>query len=429
MKASIVTQSPFAKLMKRRKTKKSTSHIDQERRHQKNEFLKKMKQIMALLGDPTAFEMLDKANLFSMFHCRIRPYKIVNQLESKHKISKHDLKILNQDLSELLHRTTITIGIKEIRISLYDLSVYGETLFMIWRTIEHEHAQITAQFKACFPIFEEEEFLNKRTEVLAAVQNRLKFLAWLYSDFTKGLLCFTHQKYEMGTSLFDQSAYYNNYFVEHHEPGAETIEIDGKRRPIFRVYLNDGDEIVPFTLTPKQLGMDGIMQDFPFKVFIQEHVLIRIAERLSPVFVNLSYLFILTSVLTAPVLLTEKSFLFPLQLKDLKLGYLKGDMIGDKILIRTFLFITNNATPEGQKLHDLVGLKKIDKEYLGIDKLSTFILSDIAKHEALKDLFKQAGCAHLFRVNKFYLGKSAEKNFAKAGQLAFYLGLEECKEE
>jgi hypothetical protein len=39
-----------------------------------------------------------------------------------------------------------------------------------------------------------------------------------------------------------------------------------------------------------------------------------------------------------------------------------------KLVIRSFLFLTNDGTPEGWKLRALTGLAKRDKKYLEIEK-------------------------------------------------------------
>jgi hypothetical protein len=119
----------------------------------------------------------------------------------------------------------------------------------------------------------------------------------------------------------------------------------------------------------------------------------------------------------------NNTYLFPLVHGADKLGYFKGDIIGDKLVIRTFLFITNNGTPEGKKLQKLIGLQKADKKYLGIDKLSTFILSDIKENEQLKTLFCEAGCGDLFKLDKTVLNKPEEKEIACAHFIANYLGI------
>jgi len=77
---------------------------------------------------------------------------------------------------------------------------------------------------------------------------------------------------------------------------------------------------------------------------------------------------------------------------DTKAGYFRADIVDGIVLIRTFLFITNNGTPEGQLLEKNTGLQKLDKKYLAIDKLSTFMTSDLDKNDEVRHIFKTSGC-------------------------------------
>ncbi|WP_158991691.1 hypothetical protein [Mucilaginibacter sp. L196] len=49
--------------------------------------------------------------------------------------------------------------------------------------------------------------------------------------------------------------------------------------------------------------------------------------------------------------------LLPLQIMGKKLGYIIVDVLEDKLIIRTFLFLTNDGTPEGRKLAQITKLK------------------------------------------------------------------------
>jgi hypothetical protein len=166
------------------------------------------------------------------------------------------------------------------------------------------------------------------------------------------------------------------------------------------------------------------MQKFRLKVFVQQHVLNRIEQRLGKYFSYLSYFHILLAVLGKAIPAAgNNTYLFPLVHGAAPLGYFKGDVIGDKLVIRTFLFLTNNGTPEGKKLHKLLGLEKADKKYLGFDKLSTFVMSDIKENETLKALFCEAGCRGLFKIDKLALNKPQEKEIACADYIKNYLGI------
>ena len=155
------------------------------------------------------------------------------------------------------------------------------------------------------------------------------------------------------------------------------------------------------------------------------HVLERIQTRLGKLFREFSYPYITVALQNAEYIPAGKknSFLIPVENGISKLGYLKADVIGDKLVVRTFLFITNNGTPEGKKLNQMFGLQKADKKYLGIDKLSTFIQSDIKNDEKLKAIFCLAGCGDLFKLDKTGLDDQGDKELATADYKAKYLGI------
>ena len=79
-----------------------------------------------------------------------------------------------------------------------------------------------------------------------------------------------------------------------------------------------------------------------------------------------------------------------------KLGYLWADVRPNMVLIRTFLFVTMDSTPEGKLLQEELGLEAEDKKYLALDRLSTFTRSDIRQDTELRKSFVQAGCEDLF---------------------------------
>jgi len=49
---------------------------------------------------------------------------------------------------------------------------------------------------------------------------------------------------------------------------------------------------------------------------------------------------------------------------DKKLGYLVCGLFEAKIVIRSFLFVTNDGTPKGKRLSELTQLQRLDKKYL-----------------------------------------------------------------
>ncbi len=406
------------------KKKKNTSQQQkQDLRHRRNEFFKRIKQVASCFGDASAIDLLGEREHALMFDCRMRPHRFINPEDGRPKISAHNLRVINRHLNHFMHHSVVNINDTSTKLSYYDFTVYGLTLYIFWIDVHENSPKIADAFHPCFPVFNN-NFEATWVEVEDGVAKFQEIIGWLFSDFTKSVVRFDQEKTEQTTGVFNSRAFFSNWIIELTKGKNELLEIDGNKRTIYKVLFNNRKEIIPFTITPNQLGIKGVMQAFPLQVFIQQHAINRMKERLSEQFVHMCYLLVFHALtLEAIPLKGNRSFLFPLTYNNAKLGYLKGDILGDKLLIRTFLFVTNNGTPEGQKLHDLLGVEKADKKYLGIDKLSTFINSDIKKDKKLHELFCKAGCGDLFQLDKSLLDNPESKEIACATFLNQYLGL------
>jgi len=137
--------------------------------------------------------------------------------------------------------------------------------------------------------------------------------------------------------------------------------------------------------------------ELPLKVYIQSHAINRLFERIDCFWIGAVY-FNLYFSLASPKIEYDinKTLLIEFRIFNVKAGYFRADIVDGIILIRTFLFVTNNGTPEGMLLESNTGLQKLDKKYLAIDKLSTFVNSDLDKNEEVQQLFINSGCQCLF---------------------------------
>lgn len=57
-----------------------------------------------------------------------------------------------------------------------------------------------------------------------------------------------------------------------------------------------------------------------------------------------------------------------------------------------------NGTPEGQKLWEQLKLRKDDKKFLSLDRLQTFLLSDIQHDVELRQILDNCGCGGIFEM-------------------------------
>ena len=83
-----------------------------------------------------------------------------------------------------------------------------------------------------------------------------------------------------------------------------------------------------------------------------------------------------------------------------KLGYLVARLVDDAVLVESFLFLTMDGTPEGDRLWKKLRLQKEDKTYLGIDTVQFFVMTDIQYDHEIVQMLSECGCGHLFKIFK-----------------------------
>lgn len=410
--------------MKRRK-KQNIKLLKQESRHQKKQYLERLHWMMCDLGHPKAWDLLNAANYEMAYKTRLRPHKLVAPVSSRYTISNSILKALNKDLSYLLQTSYIELKNLKKRMSLYDYSLYAEMVFMMYRNIDINEDVDAEAFRSCFPLFTH-DLTSTRLDALMKINNKITLLCSYYSDVS-GLILRTLSTSELKDGQqWEPTCFFNNHVLDIMKAEKEPMKIDGHTRLVQQVYIQGENGFEVLTRTPADLGIGGPMKDYPLKVYIQQHVFERIAERLSLYFARHSYLFILPALVSPEPVKTRRSlsFLFPVTFAGSKLGYLVADVLGERLVVRTFLLLTHNGTPEGDHLNELLGLEKADSKYWGIDRLKTLLFSDIEKNEKLKPLFYEAGCGGLFKVNKTLVEYGSHKEIATADMLSHYLGIE-----
>lgn len=178
----------------------------------------------------------------------------------------------------------------------------------------------------------------------------------------------------------------------------------GERRLFFRVgypdIVNDGLRWLTACI-PNNPYIPEMDPDRPYPVYIQEHAIKRMFERVDGLSPNVVNTYMNFCFATWEVDWYKGSLLITFSVFGMRVGYFFADFTRDrKIVIRTFYFITYDHTPEGEILSSYAGLKALDKRYLCIDRLSTFLASDFDHRSRLANLFREAGCEHLLRLNK-----------------------------
>lgn len=181
------------------------------------------------------------------------------------------------------------------------------------------------------------------------------------------------------------------------QPKLSNIRIDGDMRKVYRCHAlihssNYPDGVIPITLEPNIINNKE-----PLDVYIQDHALTRIRERLDINPMGYVYDCIGRSMLKPVVAgMSGPSYMIEYRYFSHKVGYLIVTVENNIALIRSFKFITMTGTPEFYALRKRLGGSREDFEYLGLDTIDTLLNSDIQNDPKLRVIFEQCGLGHLF---------------------------------
>ncbi|RZM28120.1 MAG: hypothetical protein EOO88_10190 [Pedobacter sp.] len=377
--------------MSKQKKKVSSSSTSDAKAHaamHRKRFLERIGDLCNAMVGPGYFEKIPSVVLDQMYATRYPALKIKAAPGSQ--VSKVTVIKANKLLEAFLKNQYIDLK-NGSRVLLPVLLSEGLILLNFLHMIPGHYfphaALLKEQFKEYGPESEGYEAIQEMLEVL--VQDVTVFL----SDLKVSILRADYSD----TPVFDMYSRRNDIFIMETKTEKSTMVVRDKKREVVRLgWVGPEMEWIWVKVKPSALGFDVGSFDIPLDVYIQNHALDKLQERvdITPGIMHSIVFFIFNDPEINHVRYHDRT-LVEYYVADQKVGYLHVELHGDKFLIHTFLFLTNNGTPEGIKLEKLAALEKEDKKHLEIDKLSTFNSYHIEKNEKLRKLFIEAGCESL----------------------------------
>jgi hypothetical protein len=361
---------------------------------QENEYKKGLTEFLQRIDLLKPFSRLPHNVVNSMIKVRISSVRI--EPVGKNLLSKEDVTYIKKFLSQILQMESKTPYTNGAPITNKEFIIYLMTLHLhinsyIEKTNDEEAQRAFGEMLS----FTEET----RDEVFSLLQYHINFSAAWMSNPLDGYI--NYDTVDFNVKNDDKRTIYDSwcspaiYNFKTIAPNRQHVVIDGKKREVFEMaYASLEGELMWCAIPPKLLKKDG---DTPVRVFIQKHALNRMNERLDYILNEMQFFFAAKSVVESTKVkrIGEDNYLIPVLFYNRKLGYLVAHYVDSILVVTTFLFITQEGTPEGMLLNKLTGFKKLDKKYLCIDKLSTFINSDIASKPELVKLLEDANLGHL----------------------------------
>lgn len=378
------------------KHKKKLSQVQQMKlitAHNRKEFFRKFEHMVTLIsGSSNTIKLIPPAILENYYIYRFHAMKV--EAAFGHSIDPFVLEDVKQGISIHLRKSSTPVNEKGDTITLEEFMTIGLTLLLQTGRFEPTLEKTAAPFIELL-----KSLLKQQEYPESGLHNSIRIIRMmgLFVSNLSTSIYWVKVKNEQTEPKFYISAKLSKHIQE-----KVYITIDGISRATVRVgWAFDPQGVSWCMYSPASFSLPENHSLGMLPVYIQTHALQRLEERLNCVHANLASYYIYEAVKAGIIIKRpDNNFLIEYKYNGKKSGYLLAGIYGDKVVIRTFLFLTNNGTPEGKKLQKLAGIQKQDKQYLLLDKLSTFMNPDLRKNETIRRLFFDAGCGDLFELTK-----------------------------
>jgi len=225
----------------------------------------------------------------------------------------------------------------------------------------------------------------------------LRVSSWVFSEVEHGWYV---PKMEIETPRDRIAMPIFSFHYRFFPPEHRRFNLDGKPRTCFRVhaYSEDFLTLTPCLLSTSLVPGQANRPERMLPVYVQMHALRRIEERMAPYPMHMRDQVISKSI-GEPVVrpLGENTCLIELRDVEFRVGYLVGEIVDDALVLRTFLFITQSGTPEGDRFNEALRIGNYEKRWFELDRLSGFVHSDLCEDPRFQALLEQCGMKDLPR--------------------------------
>ena len=378
------------------KAKKKRCHYDKQKQinaQHRNEFLNKLRCSCYSVVGEDFFKLLPPEELKKIFYYRARP--IIAVPDEGQTIPPKIIRSIQEIINYYIKSDSVTIEYTQKEIKIVDLYTAGITFMSYCEKLKDHDYKNAALVRSLV--------LNSSLEVrklFDLIYDKLTdeiflfLLTWLNAYWAR----FYSFRFDVSCSK-DNAGIQFVVVVKQYPHEKKKFSIEGHVRPAFRVgWTFKTDEFEWLYMLPAELGITSLPEDRPIPVYIQDHAIRRIFERIDCILANALISAIYSSLRDCVTIKDKGKCLIEYRILDVKVGYLSAVMTEGNLVIRTFLFLTFNGTPEGKRLEEYIGLTMLDTKYLKMDKLSSFMTGKLKENEKLRSIFERVDCLHLVEL-------------------------------
>ena len=377
---------------RKKKKKRNNSPCKQDEATRMNVFFRNMKEVLALYDCEQVVDLIDRFTKIALYRMRRAPLRVYQG--NCTSLSKEQLAKIGDLLNLIMHDQKLPLKTGGPEISLHQYLTTGQSLRLIEGAMQKDEFKngkaITELLLTRLNLEEAEKTALTRVNLLCT------YVPTLFTSLARDVITVEpripdkpHNNHYCGLELY----------IHTHKAQVHYFNLEQHRRPAFRIGLTAPEGRIRWISIERTL-FDHLRNcnKRRLPVYVQTHTLQRLTERLDLFSRDFFYFYLCTSIDRPRVTRHANHYLIEMEIVGNKAGYLVADVIGNKVLIKTFLFLPSEGTPEGEKLKKLSGLSKVDMQYWTIDRLSTFYHSDLRDKPEMKQLFCDAGCESIFRI-------------------------------
>ena len=408
---------------KHKKKKRLSPHKkDLLRAECKKHFFERVRHIFSFAGGEAEFDTLTKRELERIYFRRGIPFKII--MAPGDTIPEENFKEIKHYVINAIKMELYPLTEKGDSLSLFELFTVGLSVIIYLEQLEEDDYKNAGEVKKLQNKFKSMESIIDGAGFRLLMN--LMVTGFMESDLTSR---FYWLDYDPSIFKTARTGIKNTIVVHSTVPEKISVALEGdKYRPAFKIYCIYSRGTQYIRVKRSLLGLKDYGADSEIDLYIQMHAVQRLKERLDCldiVGINICLYFSLkeSKIINAG----KNDYLIEFRIDSIVVGYLVAHIQEEKLIIRTFLFVTQSGTPEGEKLKELYGLGRLDVSYLELDKLSTYIYTDLCTNPGVSKIFREAGCQYLLDLYTDSWIKNFchdDKNYSRMELLIKYLGIE-----
>lgn len=354
-------------------------------------FEDRVRKLFTLYGDESLLEHIPPIYIEKLFECR---YPI---LKAKAAPGSSIPKTTIVKFNKLLYRLMEDIHVQLDNGNEVPLSWYVSEGIMLIDAMsnlaeQNDPAQafIIKPFEIYFP--GTAHYIEIQEQLHDLLYDTIRYL----SDYNESVLQLDTSK----SACFEEFYPANDILIHAFKPETVTVALkDGSHTTKRLGWAYPDLKWENVNVKPSMLGFKTGIMDIPLGVYVQTHALRRLSERINitPGIMH-EILFLIFMQEEIEHTWYNGNCLVTYRVSGEKAGYLVVKLHTDKLVVHTFLFLTNDDTPEGDQLKNLVEIEKADKQYMHIDNLPEFNAYHIERSEQASKLFRDAGCGSLLKL-------------------------------